>query len=93
MMTSTYCRKCGYIKTIKRRCIWCTSDMDTLSALSEADMDLLQKRFANLAVQTRVNYIVALGLEGFTPDEISSITHKPVGQIEILLVHAGVIGQ
>jgi len=67
--------------------------MDTLNAFTEENMQQFAKRFSGLSARMKVNYIVALGLEGFTVAEIESITKKPSEQVEALLVYAGVVKQ
>lgn len=92
-MRTLFCRRCGYVKTEKRRCIWCSSDMDTLNSLPAEAMKATQDRFKKLKPQEKVNYIIAMGIEGFTPQEIELLTERTPEQIEALLVHAGIVGE
>lgn len=93
MMTQVYCKKCGYVKTEKRRCIWCTGDMDTLNSFNKDDFDYFVKRFRGLQSKVKANYIVAMGLEGLTTSEIKLLTGKSENDIEAVLIYAGVVSQ
>lgn len=74
MTTQSYCRKCGYTIIPKRPCVWCTSKQDSLETLTGEDIVRMHSRFSGMTVKGRVHYVIALGLEGFTPAEIHCIT-------------------
>lgn len=89
-MTILNCKHCGYRVSAKSKCVWCENKRDTLENLNTQEVLLMHKRYAGLSRKGRTEYTIALGLEGFTPDEISVITNCSVESIQEVLINAQV---
>lgn len=87
-----YCKRCGYMlpapTSDRKDCIWCSSDVDTLETLNTGDIVRLNNRYNKLSRQQQVNYVIGLGLEGFTINEIATITGGTQKNIGIILQYA-----
>jgi len=66
--------------------------MDTLDSFTKEQVGHLKARFKGLNAKLRINYIIAMGLEGFTPEEIRALTEMESDDIEEILTLAGVVG-
>lgn len=84
------CKNCGYKVSPKSKCIWCDTDRDFLNAFNLQEIDHMHLRFKAMRRQMKTNYIIAMGLEGFNPEEIGVITNWPVQCIEDILAGAEV---
>lgn len=85
MTVQLYCKKCGYSLVPKRPCMWCTSKHDALENFKGEDIVRMHSRFSAFTVKARVHFVIAMGLEGFTPTEISCITNaSPEWILEVL---------
>ena len=87
---TVFCKACGYRVTKKSRCVWCSNQQDTLEQLSVECIDVMNARYRALPRKTKTTYIIAMGLEGFTPDEICVMTDESTESIEKLLMQAEV---
>lgn len=97
-MTSYYCEKCGYRSSTwghsryqKSDCVWCNNKEDTLNILNEQVFDHMHQRFTSLKGKARTSFVIAMGLEGFTVDEISTMTNMSQYSIYNILQQADVI--
>lgn len=65
--------------------MWCTSKHDALENFKGEDIVRMHSRFSAFTVKARVHFVIAMGLEGFTPTEISCITNaSPEWILEVL---------
>lgn len=84
------CSTCGYRVSLKSECCWCASKNDALDVLSDEALEQEQERFWKLTRKQRTEFVIAMGLEGFTPSEISTMTKLPTLYVQSTLLKAGV---
>jgi hypothetical protein len=89
-MTTTFCSRCGFKQQPKSKCLWCFGTHDESFDFTDEQTRGMHKSFGKLDMWQRKMRVIALGLEGFTPLEIHSITNADLLGIEEVLESAGI---